>query len=62
MSEAIIELLIVEELKMMYEAMSLPELLALQNQFLARGIDRSTNKLDIIDCSLLEVAIRRKMK
>ena len=62
MADAIVELLIIEELKTMYEAMSLPELLALQNQFLARGIDRSTNKLDIIDCSLLEVAIRRKMK
>ena len=62
MADAIVELLIIEELKTTYEAMSLPELLALQNQFLARGIDRSTNKLDIIDCSLLEVAIRRKMK
>lgn len=62
MSEAIAELLIMEELKMMYAAMSLPELLAMQNQYFARGVNKSKNRLDVIDCSLLEVAIRRKMK
>ena len=53
---------LMEELRTTYEAMPLLELLAMQNQYLARGIDRSTNRLDIIDCSLLEAAIRRKMK
>ena len=62
MADAIVELLIIEELKTTYEAMSLPELLALQNQFFSREVYKSKNRLDVIDCSLLEVAIRRKMK
>ena len=62
MGDAIIELLIMEELRTTYEAMPLLELLAMQNQYLTRGIDKSKNRMDVIDCSLLEAAIRRKMK